>query len=115
MVLEEIYKRARELNGDLSTYYQEYTTAAETLKKYTDLYERVRELRVLQAEEHISKIEGAEPDLGREKYLSKLYSDLCLNVIANAYFEKEKTLLEIYNKVVDIIGEGIDVDYFGIF
>lgn len=112
--MDKILNTATILKNELlsSDIYKNYITAKSNLKNSPEIYKRVNDFRDIQIEGRSSEILENSMPLDKEAYFSKLYSDLMLNKIASDFFESEHLLLVLYNKILDIICEDIDIDFF---
>lgn len=113
--MSQIIKKAEELSNMIldSIEYKEYISARDKLTENEEIYNRILVFRKDQLADRLNYLNyGTLTEFGREKYMSKQYSDLFLIDIVREFFEKEKNLLDLYEQVHDIMEKSFDIDLF---
>ena len=110
--MNEYIQKAEEFSKFLasSPMYANFIKARSNISVKPELSSEMKEFRQMQLDYELSVLQGGHTDFEKEKELSRRYSRLILNQEIREYLNCEKALMDMLNKVDEIIAKACPVN-----
>jgi cell fate (sporulation/competence/biofilm development) regulator YlbF (YheA/YmcA/DUF963 family) len=105
--MDKILEQANFLSNLIkdSNEYSEYNKYKDIINNRVDLKDKLKELKKIELEIYLNKVNGTDINFDEEKKLSHRFSELLIVDETRNFLESEKNLLEIITKTQSIISD----------